>query len=109
MNIFDYTDTSRDYAQFLVEKNYDAGTILTQPIIGQLGYILQYLASKYIFILSDEHYVIVYTTGKDNKTREFVKKAKEVTIVNEKERSDDLIVNYTYAISKAFDFLEIPF
>lgn len=110
-SLYKYKDPIKDYIGYLKKNNINAETALRGTIKDNLGYLLDFLDSQGIYCLVDNYSIIVYTDGSNEKAIRYVKMTRKVYIINERDTSKykDVIVNYCFAIEKAFEYLHYPF
>lgn len=110
-SLYQYTDALKLFISYLKDNNIDAKRVLSGSIKDNLGYLLEFLDSQGIYCIIDRYTVIVYTDGRTEKAIEYVKMTGKVYIINQRDTSkpNDVIVNYCFAIDKAFEYLHYPF
>lgn len=109
--LFVYKKGIELFIQFLIANGYDPKAILVSNVIDSLGYILSFLESQSLFILTDKYSLLLYTTGTTDKSRRFVEMTRSYYIINQIEltKKSNVIENYEYAIKESFAFLEVGF
>lgn len=108
--LYKYERVLASFIDFLKANNYPAKEILTKDLTHSLGYILEYLDTQCVYCLVDNYNMLVFTTGGTTNTLNKIKENK-LFIIKETDNDKEvgIIQNYEYAITYAFEFLEVPF
>lgn len=105
--LFSYDYSLKLFIEYCNNKKYPIKSIIqTKDFKLQLGYLLEFLDFMDTFCIVDSYNVIVYTTNES-----YVKKHKQLYIIKETDNAEykSVMSNYEYAITKAFEFLNVPF
>jgi hypothetical protein len=110
-DLFHYKVAIELFIKFLMNNNYNPKAILLTNVVDSLGYILSFLESQSIYILTDKYSLLMYTTGTTDHSKQYVELTRTIYIIKQIElkKKSNVIVNYEYAIDEAFKFLEAGF
>ena len=103
-SLIKYSIPIKEYAKYLNDNNYPTKQLLNNDnILISLGYILQFLSTKHIFIVVDNYNYVIFTDIKYDIINTYIIKE------SNNEEQIGIINLYKEAINNAFEFLNMPF